>query len=297
MGELADYFQSLQTAVCAGLESHEIQSRFRQDQWEKVHVGFGLTCVLENGAVYEKAGVNFSQVQGKSLPVAASEKYPALANTPFTAMGVSVVIHPKNPFVPTAHMNVRYFEAKKTSGEKVWWFGGGYDLTPYYGFEEDCVHWHQVAKKTCDAFNPSFYSTFKKNADDYFYLKHRDEPRGIGGLFFDDFNQPGFEKSFAFVQAVGNSFNEAYLPIVNKRKNTPYEKKQRDFQCYRRGRYVEFNLLQDRGTLFGLRFGGRIESILMSLPPVVHWQYDFQVEKDSKEDKLGSYFLNKKDWR
>ena len=286
------FLLTLQDTLCTALQHHEPQKKFHEDAWTRDAIGSGRTRVLEDGDVFERAGVNFSLVAGNSLPTAATLKRPELIGAQFEALGISSVIHPQNPFVPTAHLNVRYFQATKSNGEIVWWFGGGYDLTPYYGFEEDCIHWHQTVKKTCDAFDSNYYAQFKKNADDYFYLKHRAEPRGIGGLFFDDFNELGFEKSFLFLQAVGNSFVDAYLPIVEKRKHHEYTQKQRDFQCVRRGRYVEFNLIYDRGTLFGLQFGGRTESILMSLPPRVCWTY----HQGSDDEKLLMDFLRARAW-
>lgn len=253
------------------------------------------TRVLQ-GETFEQAGVNFSHVAGEHLPAAATAKRPDLIGASFEALGVSVVIHPRNPFVPTAHLNIRYFQATKSNGEIVWWFGGGYDLTPYYGFDEDCIHFHQTAKNACDKTHPDFYARFKKAADEYFYLKHRNECRGIGGLFFDDLNELSFDECFSFLQNVGNSFIDAYIPIVEKRKSHPFTEKNREFQLYRRGRYVEFNLVYDRGTLFGLQFGGRTESILMSLPPLVSWKYDWKPEKNSEEEKLTEYYLMPKGW-
>lgn len=288
------YLLSLQRNLCQALEQHDSE-QFITDEWQHKEGGGGITRVL-TGTVLEKAGVNFSHVTGKQLPKAASALRPELAGCSFEAMGISSVIHPHNPFVPTAHMNVRYFEATKPNGEKIWWFGGGYDLTPYYGFEEDCVHFHQTAKDACIRFGDDLYPRFKKWADDYFYLKHRAEPRGIGGIFFDDFNELSLEDSFAFMQSVGSSFADAYCPIIGKRKDTPFEQKHKDFQLYRRGRYVEFNLVFDRGTLFGLQSGGRTESILMSLPPQVRWQYQYQPESGSKEAGLYANFLQSRDW-
>lgn len=293
---IRDYLFDLQNRLCAALEKEENAGIcFHEDAWTHEKIGGGRTRVLQ-GNVFEQAGVNFSHVAGENLPAAATAKRPDLVGASFEALGISSVIHPKNPFAPTAHMNVRYFQAKKTDGEIVWWFGGGYDLTPYYGFEEDCVHFHCTAKKACDAFHPDFYARFKKNADEYFYLKHRKECRGIGGLFFDDLNELPFEQCFQFLKKVGDSFIEAYIPIVAKRKTHSYDQKHRDFQLYRRGRYVEFNLVYDRGTLFGLQFGGRIESILMSLPPQVAFQYNYHPEKNSDEAKLTDYFLKPKAW-
>ena len=258
--------------------------------------GGGRTRVLNNGAVFEQAGVNFSEVSGDNLPPSATASRPELAGRSFQAMGVSLVIHPHNPYVPTSHANVRFFIAEKAGEEPIWWFGGGYDLTPYYTFDEDVIHWHQTAKDACDPFGDKVYDDYKKWCDDYFYLEHRDEQRGIGGLFFDDLNEGGFDRCFEFMKSVGDHFSEAYLPIVSKRKDTPYGKKERNFQLYRRGRYVEFNLIYDRGTLFGLQSGGRTESILMSMPPEVKWSYQFQVEKDSEEEKLYNHYLKSKEW-
>jgi coproporphyrinogen III oxidase len=249
-----------------------------------------------NGDVIEKAGVNFSHVYGQELPQAATLKRPELAKTPFRAMGVSVVVHPINPYVPTSHMNVRFIQLEKTGQDPIWWFGGGFDLTPYYGFTEDCIHWHQMAKAACDPFGHEVYPTYKKWCDDYFYLKHRNEPRGIGGLFFDDLNKWGQERSFDFIRSVGEHFILGYQPIMAKRKQLAYGQRERDFQVYRRGRYVEFNLLYDRGTFFGLQSGGRTESILMSLPPYVSWQYNYQPEAGTPEAKLYNEFLIPKEW-
>ncbi|MDP1574790.1 MAG: oxygen-dependent coproporphyrinogen oxidase [Coxiellaceae bacterium] len=290
------FLLDLQARLCDALQSHEDATQFHTDEWSHDNVGGGKTCVLQYGDVIEKGGVNFSHVAGKSLPPAATQKRPELVGAEFEALGVSSVIHPRNPFVPTAHMNVRYFQAKKGNGEIIWWFGGGYDLTPYYGFDEDCIHFHTTAKKACDASHPDFYTQFKKNADDYFYLKHRHEQRGIGGIFFDDLNSQSFEDCFSFLKNAGNSFIDAYIPLIEKRKSHEYTQKNRDFQSYRHGRYVEFNLVYDRGTLFGLQFGGRTESILMSLPSHVEWHYDFKPEKNSPEEKLITYFLKPKDW-
>lgn len=289
------FLLNLQARLCAAVEEHEKNAKFHIDEWTHAAVGGGKTCVLQ-GDVIEKGGVNFSHVAGHALPPAATQKRPDLVGAQFEALGVSSVIHPRNPFVPTAHMNVRYFQATKENGDIVWWFGGGYDLTPYYGFEEDCVHFHRTAKNACDAIDPDFYAQFKKNADDYFYLKHRDEHRGIGGLFFDDLNHLPFDTCFTFLQNVGNSFITAYLPIIEKRKSHVYTQKHRDFQAYRHGRYVEFNLVYDRGTLFGLQFGGRTESILMSLPTHVQWHYNYESEIGSAEAALTTCFLKPKPW-
>jgi coproporphyrinogen III oxidase len=248
--------------------------------------------VLENGEAFEKAGVNFSHVTGATLPPSATASRPELAGQPFHAMGVSLVIHPRNPYVPTTHLNVRFF----TAGDSHWWFGGGFDLTPYYGFREDCVHWHRTARAACAPHGAELYPRFKKWCDDYFILKHRGEPRGIGGIFFDDFNAPGFVPGFSFLRSVGDAFLPAYVPIVQKRRAMPYGERERDFQLYRRGRYVEFNLVYDRGTIFGLQSGGRTESILMSLPPLVQWRYDWKPVPGTPEAELYDVYLKPQDW-
>ncbi len=252
--------------------------------------------MLTHGAVFEQAGVNFSHVAGATLPASATAHRPELAGRSFQAMGVSLVIHPLNPYVPTSHANVRFFIAEKPGEAPVWWFGGGFDLTPYYGFEEDARHWHLTAQQLCQPFGDDVYPKYKKWCDDYFFIKHRNEARGIGGLFFDDLNSPDFDTSFSFMQAVGNGFTDAYLPIVEKRKALPWGERERQFQLYRRGRYVEFNLVWDRGTLFGLQTGGRTESILMSMPPLVRWEYGYQPEEGSPEAALYSDFLPVRDW-
>ena len=254
--------------------------------------------VLEGGETFEKAGVNFSHVTGSQLPPSATASRPELAGRPFHATGVSIVVHPRNPYVPTSHANVRFFLAPAHQDDQnpVWWFGGGFDLTPYYGFKEDAVSWHKMAKQACDQFGQEIYPIFKQACDDYFYLKHRNEPRGIGGLFFDDYNQGGFENAFALTRSVGESYLKAYTPIVELRKSTPYGEREREFQLYRRGRYVEFNLVYDRGTLFGLQSGGRTESILMSLPSLVSWKYDYKPDLDTPEHDLYQTFLNPQDW-
>jgi len=288
------YLLDLQNRICQTLEFEDGQAKFVEDAWEYQNgTGGGLSRVLV-GQVVEKAGVNFSHVCGHSLPVAATIKRPELADLPFQAVGVSVVIHPNNPYVPTTHANVRFILLEKEKPH--WWFGGGFDLTPYYGFTEDCEHWHRIAKATCEPFGADVYPKYKKWCDEYFYLKHRDEPRGIGGLFFDDLNEWGFEKSFRFMQHVGDSFMLAYPPIMARRKSQPFGEREKNFQCYRRGRYVEFNLLYDRGTLFGLQSGGRTESILMSLPPQVSWKYNWQPEPQSAEAELYEKFLKPRDW-
>ncbi|MGN0922274.1 MAG: oxygen-dependent coproporphyrinogen oxidase [Cellvibrio sp.] len=290
------YLLQLQDTICAELEKADGAGKFVEDAWTREEGGGGRSRVLTNGAVIEKGGVNFSHVQGAAMPASATAHRPELAGRSFEAMGVSLVIHPSNPYVPTSHANVRFFIAEKEGEEPVWWFGGGYDLTPYYGFEEDVRAWHQTAKSACDPLGEHLYPKFKKWCDDYFYLKHRNEARGVGGLFFDDLNEDGFDHAFAVMRAVGDSYVPAYVPIINKRKDTPYGERERDFQLYRRGRYVEFNLVFDRGTLFGLQTGGRTESILMSLPPLVRWDYNWTPEPGSKEAELTEKFLPHRDW-
>jgi len=290
------YLLGLQQAICEGLSQVDGSAEFIIDQWDRPEGGSGISRVMSNGNVFEKAGVNFSHVLGKDMPASATATRPELAGRSFEAMGVSLVVHPSNPHVPTSHANVRFFIATKEGADPVWWFGGGVDLTPYYGYEDDCVHWHQIAKDSCDPFGLELYPKYKKWCDDYFYIKHRNEPRGIGGLFFDDLFVDGFDKSFSFMRAIGDSYLKAYLPIVNKRKMSEYSAAQKDFQLHRRGRYVEFNLVYDRGTLFGLQSNGRTESILMSLPPQVKWSYDYQVAESSKEAELYSSFLINKNW-
>ncbi|ALO44715.1 oxygen-dependent coproporphyrinogen oxidase [Pseudohongiella spirulinae] len=287
----------LQNSICDRLASIDGRQTFHEDAWQRESGGSGITRVISDGAVFEKGGVNFSHVFGDSLPPAASASRPEMAGRSFQAMGVSLVIHPDNPFVPTSHANFRFFIAEKEGEAPVWWFGGGYDLTPYYGNVEDCQHWHRVAKAACDAHGEHLYPRFKKECDEYFYLPHRQETRGIGGLFFDDFNEMPFEQSFAMVQQLADSYVEAYAPVVEARKNTPFTEQHKQFQRYRRGRYVEFNLVYDRGTLFGLQSGlGRVESILMSLPPEVRWVYDWHPEPDSEEARLYTDFLGARDW-
>ncbi len=292
-----DYLQQLQTKIVEAIELVDGKC-FLQDSWQRPEGGGGNSCLLEEGLVFERAGVGFSHVLGHKLPPSASAAHPEAAGRPWEAMGVSLVFHPRNPYIPTVHMNVRFFVAKAQASheEDIWWFGGGMDLTPYYGFADDAAHFHRTNKQALDAFDTSYYPAFKKECDDYFYLKHRKEPRGIGGIFFDDFNALGFEKSFAMQRAVGDSFLNAYLPIVQARKDTAYGERERDFQAYRRGRYVEFNLVYDRGTLFGLQSNGRTESILLSMPPIVKWRYDWKPEANSAEAKLYSDFLIAKDW-
>ena len=290
------YLLALQDDICRQLEAEDGQATFMEETWERPTGGGGRTRVLSEGAVIEQGGVNFSHVFGDQLPPSATAQRPELAGRSFQAMGVSLVIHPRNPNVPTSHANVRFFIAEKAGEDPVWWFGGGFDLTPYYGFEEDCVFWHQTAKAACDPFGADVYAHYKRWCDDYFYLKHRNEARGVGGLFFDDLNEWGFARCFAFMQSVGDHYIQAYRPIVAKRKALPATETQRDFQLYRRGRYVEFNLVYDRGTLFGLQSGGRTESILMSLPPLVKWRYNWQPEAGSAEAKLYTDFLPHRDW-
>jgi coproporphyrinogen III oxidase len=290
------FLLGLQDEICAGLERLDGQQRFTEEEWDRPQGGGGRTRVMAEGAVFEQAGVNFSHVHGTQLPPSATASRPELAGRGFEAMGVSLVIHPNNPYVPTSHANVRFFIAEKEGEDPIWWFGGGYDLTPYYGFEEDCRGWHETAKKACDPFGEDLYPRLKNWCDEYFYLKHRDEPRGVGGLFFDDYSEPSFEEAFGFMQSVGNSYLQAYAPIVERRKDTPYGDRERDFQLYRRGRYVEFNLVYDRGTLFGLQTGGRTESILMSLPPLVKWRYNWSPEAGTDEARLYDEFLKPRDW-
>lgn len=294
--QVRDYLKQLQDTICSELERLDGAARFREDPWQRPDGGGGRTRVLREGGVFEQAGVGFSHVYGTNLPGTATERRPELGGRGFQAMGVSLVIHPRNPYVPTTHANVRFFIAEKPGAAPVWWFGGGFDLTPYYGFEEDCVHWHRTAKAACAPFGDDLYPRFKAWCDEYFYLPHRQEPRGIGGLFFDDFDEGGFDNAFAFMRSVGDHFLPAYRPIVERRRDMPYGERERQFQLYRRGRYVEFNLLQDRGTRFGLQSGGRTESILMSLPPLVRWEYGWQAEPGSPEAELYERFLPPRDW-
>ncbi len=291
-----EYLLLLQDSICKGLESADGVGKFVEDSWQREAGGGGRTRLMSDGAVFEQGGVNFSEVFGDNLPASATAARPELAGRRFTALGVSLVMHPHSPYVPTSHANVRFFIAEKDGEAPIWWFGGGYDLTPYYGFADDARHWHQTAFNACQPFGDDVYPQYKKWCDEYFYLKHRNEARGVGGLFFDDLNEWGFDKSFAFMQAVGSSYLDAYLPIVQKRISMEYGERERDFQLYRRGRYVEFNLVYDRGTLFGLQSGGRTESILMSLPPLVKWRYNWQPEAGSAEAKLYSDFLPPRDW-
>lgn len=285
---------ALQDRICAGLEAID-GGQFVEDTWQRDAGGGGRTRVMEGGAVIEKGGVNFSHVYGDAMPASATAHRPELAGRRFNAMGVSLVIHPRNPYAPTSHANVRFFIAEADGQEPIWWFGGGFDLTPYYPFDEDIVHWHQTAKAACDPFGEQVYADYKRWCDDYFFLKHRGETRGVGGLFFDDLNTDGFEHCFGLTQSIGEAYIQAYAPILATRKDTPYGEREKDFQLYRRGRYVEFNLVFDRGTLFGLQTGGRTESILMSLPPLVTWKYNYTPEAGSAEARLTDY-LKPRDW-
>ena len=290
-----DYFADLQSRIVEALQLAD-GKHFLHDAWQRPEGGGGVSCVIEEGNVLARGGVNFSHVMGDKLPPSATAGRPELAGGSFEAAGVSLVLHPRNPYIPTVHMNVRCFMARKAGQEPVWWFGGGMDLTPYYGFEEDAVHFHRTCQLALAPFGETLHPEFKQWCDDYFYIKHRKEPRGIGGVFFDDFNKLGFEQSFSMLQSVGDAFLHAYLPILQRRKDIAYGERERDFQAYRRGRYVEFNLVYDRGTLFGLQSGGRTESILMSLPPIVKWRYDWQPEAGTPEAKLYTDFLIGKDW-
>lgn len=289
------FLLALQDQICQALADVDGSAGFKEETWERAEGGGGRSRVLTQGSVFEQAGVNFSHVFGDKMPGSATAHRPELAGRGFEAMGVSLVIHPLNPHVPTSHANVRFFIAEKAGEAPVWWFGGGFDLTPFYPVETDVVHWHQVAKQCCDAFGAEVYPKYKTWCDEYFYLKHRQETRGVGGLFFDDLNEWGFAQSFAFMRSVGESFTKAYVPIVQARKDTPFTDAQRQFQLYRRGRYVEFNLVFDRGTLFGLQSGGRTESILMSMPPLVRWEYGYQPEPGSAEANLYERYLRPQD--
>jgi len=294
--KVRSYLLTLQDSICEALAEEDGEADFIVDQWQRPEGGGGRSRVLTEGAVFERAGVNFSHVKGEQLPASASASRPELAGRSFEALGVSLVVHPRNPHVPTSHANVRLFVAHKEGEEPVWWFGGGYDLTPYYGYQDDCITWHQAAFDACAPFGEDVYPDYKKWCDKYFYLPHRSEPRGVGGLFFDDLNSWGFDRCFAFMRSVGDSYIGAYRPIVQRRKNTPCTQHQRDFQLYRRGRYVEFNLVYDRGTLFGLQSNGRTEAILMSMPPLVRWEYDHSPEPGSAEEQLTQYYLQGRDW-
>ena len=291
-----DYLLIVQENLCLAFEELDGYGKFVRDYWDRPQGGNGLTCAMSEGAVIEKAGINFSHAYGEQLPVAATQKRPELSGMPFVVVGLSLIIHPRNPYAPTTHFNLRFFQSKQADDTVVWWFGGGFDLTPYYGFLEDCIHWHQIAKNACDPFGETLYPRFKQWADEYFYLKHRQEHRGIGGLFFDDLQLQDFSTSFDFIRSIGDHFSLAYLPLLTRRKDHPYTEKQRDFQCYRRGRYAEFNLIYDRGTLFGLQWGGRVESILISLPPKVSWSYNFHPASGTEEARLYEEFLAPKDW-
>ncbi|CAI8178698.1 MAG: Oxygen-dependent coproporphyrinogen-III oxidase [Marinobacterium sp. xm-d-530] len=296
VAEVKAFLMDLQDRICNELAAADGGAEFVEDSWDRPEGGGGRSRVITNGAVFEKGGVNFSHVHGNQMPASATAHRPELQGRNFEAMGVSLVMHPNNPKVPTSHANVRFFIAEKEGEEPVWWFGGGFDLTPYYGNEEDCVFWHQVAKDACDPFGEDVYPRYKKWCDDYFFLKHRGEPRGIGGLFFDDLNELGFDQSFALMQSIANAYTQAYVPIVERRRDESYGEAERDFQLHRRGRYVEFNLVFDRGTLFGLQTGGRTESILMSLPPEVRWDYNWAPEPGTEEARLTDYYLQSRDW-
>ena len=291
-----DYLLDLQNSICGELQAEDGEGEFVEDAWNRAQGGNGISRVLTDGAVLEQAGVNFSHVFGDEMPASATAHRPELAGRDFQALGVSLVIHPRNPYIPTSHANLRFFLAEKEGAQPVWWFGGGFDLTPYYPFEDDVVHWHRVSRDACMPYGKEVYPRFKTWCDEYFYIKHRNEPRGVGGLFFDDLNEWGFDRCFSFIQSVGNHYLKAYRPIISRRKDTQFGSRERDFQLYRRGRYVEFNLVYDRGTLFGLQTGGRTESILMSMPPLVRWQYNYQPEPGSPEARLYEEFLKPRDW-
>lgn len=292
---IKSYFEGLQNTIVARLEQLDGMN-FRRDAWERPGGGGGVSALVEEGHLFERGGVNFSHVMGQGLPPSASAHRPELAGRNFEAMGVSLVLHPRNPYAPTVHMNVRFFAAFKAGEAPVWWFGGGMDLTPYYGFEEDAVHFHSTCRDALQPFGDELHPRFKQWCDEYFYLKHRQEPRGVGGVFFDDFNELPLEQSFALMKSVGDHFLQAYVPIVERRRDHPYGERERDFQAYRRGRYVEFNLVYDRGTLFGLQSGGRTESILMSLPPIVRWRYQWSPEEGTPESRLLKDFINGRNW-
>ena len=294
--DVETYLRGLQKSIVAAIEEADGTATFQHDSWERPGGGGGESRVLSGGAVFEQAGVGFSHVFGDQMPPSATKARPEVAGRRFEAMGVSLVFHPNNPYIPTTHANVRFFIAENDTDEPVWWFGGGFDLTPYYPFHEDVVHWHETARAACADFGEDTYDRYKTWCDEYFFLKHRNETRGVGGLFFDDVNEHGFDQSFALQRSVGDHFLKAYLPIVERRKDTPFGERERHFQLYRRGRYVEFNLLYDRGTVFGLQSGGRTESILMSLPPQVRWEYNWQPEADSPEALLYTDYLRPRDW-
>lgn len=291
--DVKEFLLLFQDNACDVFHSEDLQGKFIKDEWIREQGGGGISCIYKEGRIFEGLGVNFSHVYGDHLPKAATVLRPELSGCHFEAMGVSIVAHPFNPYVPTAHANIRYFKATKDGQDPIWWFGGGFDLTPYYGFEEDVVHFHQMAYEACGL---ERYRQFKKQADDYFFLKHRNEPRGVGGIFFDDYNTGNFEEDFSFMRSVGEHFLKAYVPLVNRRKDQAYHTREREFQLYRRGRYVEFNLVYDRGTHFGLQSGGRTESILMSLPPIVNWKYDWKPEPNTSEARLYEFFLKPRDW-
>ena len=290
------YLDQLQNTICSALELEDGSARFGSDGWDRDNGGGGRSRVLESGALFERAGVSVSHVFGDQLPASASAQRPELAGRSFEAMGLSLVLHPDNPYIPTTHANVRFFVATRPDSDPVWWFGGGFDLTPYYGFDEDCRHWHKTAKAACDPYGSELHTRLKKWCDEYFFLKHRGEARGIGGIFFDDFNHEGFDNAFGLMRSVGDHFLPAYLPIVQRRRGTPFGDQEKQFQHYRRGRYVEFNLVFDRGTLFGLQSGGRTESILMSMPPVVNWRYNWTPAPGSAGARLYTAYLPARDW-
>ncbi len=292
---ITQYFQSLQSKITEALEEADGLATFKDDKWSNAN-GKGNSKIMKEGSIFEQCGIGFSYIQGNNLPSSASSRNPNLSGSNFIATGVSLVLHPKNPYIPTTHANFRFFTTNETEAKPIWWFGGGYDLTPYYPFLSDVIHWHKTARAACDQFNKNLYPKYKKWCDDYFYLPHRNETRGVGGIFFDDLNEMGFEKSFAFIKSIGDSFLPAYLPIVNKRSKTNFSERERSFQLYRRGRYVEFNLLHDRGTLFGLQSKGRTESILMSLPPKVRWEYNWSPKPNSQEAELYNNFLKPQSW-
>jgi coproporphyrinogen III oxidase len=293
---VTSYLLDLQDRICHALEQEDGRGRFVEDNWTREQGGGGRTRVMSDGVVFEQGGINYSHVYGEGLPASATAHRPELAGCSFQAMGVSLVMHPHNPYVPTSHANVRFFMAEKEGSQPIWWFGGGFDLTPYYPFMEDVIHWHETARVACGPFGNDVYPRYKKWCDEYFWLKHRNETRGVGGLFFDDLNEWDFDQCFAFMKSVGDHYIPAYQPIVRRRKDTSYGERERDFQLYRRGRYVEFNLVYDRGTLFGLQSGGRTESILMSLPPLVKWRYNWHAQPGSPEARLYEEFLKPRSW-
>jgi len=296
IADVEAYFLALQDTICAALEQQDGAASFVADRWQRDEGGGGCSRILRDGQVFESAGVNYSHVSGAKLPDSASALRPELAGRSFQALGVSLVIHPRNPYVPTSHCNVRFLQTGGTNEAPVWWFGGGFDLTPCYGFDEDAVHWHRTAAAACTDYGAQRYARLKQRCDAYFFLPHRQEARGIGGLFFDDLREGGFERCFAFTRSVGDHFLPAYQPIVERRRDQEFGSRERDFQLYRRGRYVEFNLIYDRGTLFGLQSGGRTESILMSLPPMVAWRYAWKPAPGSPEARLYERYLKPRDW-